>query len=107
MKKLLPIICMLVLCGCNKSNYNPADDKQPIPSFTYEAYGTTVRFINYSQNSNYYEWNFGDGKRSNDRDPYHTYTKSGNYKVTLKVFNTRSTIYVKGYEKTQIVKVTN
>jgi gliding motility-associated-like protein len=28
-------------------------------------------------------WDFGDGSTSRDRDAYHTYTKTGDYKVTL------------------------
>jgi len=28
-------------------------------------------------------WNFGDGQKSNSKDSYHTYTKAGEYKVTL------------------------
>lgn len=32
-----------------------------------------------------YEWDFGDGKASNDRDPVHVYTESGFYEATLAV----------------------
>ncbi|MBN1368045.1 MAG: DUF4349 domain-containing protein [Dehalococcoidales bacterium] len=36
-----------------------------------------------------YEWDFGDGKTSNETAPTHLYNKSGNYTVTLKVTDDR------------------
>jgi extracellular elastinolytic metalloproteinase len=33
-------------------------------------------------------WNFGDGNTSTQQDPFHTYTSSGIYSVTLEVTNT-------------------
>lgn len=32
-----------------------------------------------------YEWDFGDGARSTERDPHHTYTAPGTYTITLTV----------------------
>jgi PKD repeat protein len=32
-----------------------------------------------------YEWDFGDGKASNDRNPVHVYAESGSYEATLAV----------------------
>ncbi|ETR66683.1 MAG: hypothetical protein OMM_12477, partial [Candidatus Magnetoglobus multicellularis str. Araruama] len=32
-------------------------------------------------------WSFGDGENSNERNPVHTYNKSGTFKVTLTVSN--------------------
>lgn len=43
----------------------------------------TVRFTNQSQNSNRYIWFFGDGSRSEEKDPVHVYKWSGYYDVTL------------------------
>lgn len=43
----------------------------------------TVRFTNQSQNSDRYIWFFGDGSRSEDKDPVHVYLYSGYYDVTL------------------------
>ncbi|MEO6233026.1 MAG: PKD domain-containing protein [Ferruginibacter sp.] len=34
-----------------------------------------------------WQWDFGDGLSSNDQNPLHTYTASGNYNVTLRVTN--------------------
>lgn len=46
-----------------------------------------VRFINLSANAERYEWDFGDGVRSRDEEPVHTYDRPGLYTVRLKAFN--------------------
>jgi PKD repeat protein len=40
-------------------------------------------FINTSQYSETYRWEFGDGNVSVEKDPYHTYEEEGQYQVTL------------------------
>ena len=49
--------------------------------------GLFIDFVNNSQNSNYYEWNFGDTgspqNTSNDPSPSYTYPGPGTYTVTL------------------------
>jgi predicted outer membrane repeat protein len=48
----------------------------------------TVQFTDRSSNSpNSWSWNFGDGSTSNEQNPTHTYSKAGNYTVTLTVGN--------------------
>ncbi|MCX7862293.1 MAG: glycosyl hydrolase family 18 protein [Bacteroidales bacterium] len=47
-----------------------------------------VVFQNNSQYANFYFWDFGDGQTSNDPNPYHIYSNSGNYIVTLTASNT-------------------
>jgi PKD repeat protein len=47
----------------------------------------TVHFNNVSQGASSFEWNFGDGSISKDRNPVHVFTKPGNYSVTLKASN--------------------
>ena len=37
----------------------------------------TIDLRNLSENSDAFEWNFGDGSASSDRTPSHTYTKAG------------------------------
>ncbi|NLU56098.1 MAG: PKD domain-containing protein, partial [Methanosarcina thermophila] len=34
-----------------------------------------------------WRWNFGDGNTSTDRNPVHTYSRSGSYTVSLTVNN--------------------
>ncbi|MCU0463564.1 MAG: PKD domain-containing protein [Anaerolineae bacterium] len=46
----------------------------------------TVQFTDRSSGQiNDYLWDFGDGTRSNERNPSHTYTAQGNYNVFLRV----------------------
>jgi PKD repeat protein len=44
---------------------------------------TIVSFTNTSQNASNFIWDFGDGTTSNDANPSHLYTNSGNYTVQL------------------------
>jgi len=46
-----------------------------------------VGFYNQSSGANSYLWNFGDGTTSDDPNPYHLYTESGFYEVSLTVTN--------------------
>lgn len=60
---------------------------RPVADFSYTAERETapanVAFSNQSKNSTSYEWDFGDGNRSNEESPSHLYRSSGNYIVTL------------------------
>ena len=49
-----------------------------------------VSFVNTSQFSNSYLWDFGDGTTSTSINPNHTYTSPGVYNVTLMGINTMS-----------------
>jgi len=46
-----------------------------------------VRFTDYSENTDQWFWNFGDGSVSNAQNPEHTYTQVGVYNATLTVTN--------------------
>jgi hypothetical protein len=59
----------------------------PEASFEYAIDGTDpklVTFLNYSEFSLAYLWDFGDGKTSSEASPKHTYAAVGAYAVTLK-----------------------
>ena len=72
----------------------PVNDA-PVASFNIEqnqAGGSEFNFANTSNDARdpegaivQYEWNFGDGTISNEKDPYHNYSAVGDYSVTLKV----------------------
>ena len=67
----------------------------PIASFNIEQNqvgGSEFNFANTSNDARdpegaivQYEWHFGDGNISNEKDPYHNYMAVGDYSVTLKV----------------------
>jgi PKD repeat protein len=46
-----------------------------------------VKFVDISDNANTWEWDFGDGNISTERNPEYTYTAPGNYTISLKVSN--------------------
>jgi len=47
----------------------------------------TFQFENTSQGGSTYVWDFGDGSRSSEFNPSHTYADTGSYFVQLKTFN--------------------
>jgi PKD repeat protein len=49
--------------------------------------GHEVLFTNDSQNANKYEWDFGDGYISNEKNPGHVYSGTGTFEVTLTVIS--------------------
>ncbi len=60
---------------------------QPIPQFTYTQNGSEFIFVNSSQNSTSYSWDFGDGNSSTDVHPIHTYMTEGTFTVELMADN--------------------
>jgi hypothetical protein len=60
----------------------PADFKYASTSLHY-VIGEEITFINESTVGSSWEWHFGDGDTSTDRDPVHKYTNPGTYKVKL------------------------
>lgn len=75
------LLALLLALGCGK------DDPMPIADFTYSCgnceVNSLVSFFNSSQNADSYNWSFGDGNTSNQKDPAHTYTREGSYTVRL------------------------
>jgi len=49
----------------------------------------TTNFTNISVSGNAFSWDFGDGNKSVEKNPSHTYTKAGEYEITLKVTTNR------------------
>ena len=47
----------------------------------------SVQFSNLSENTTEWNWDFGDGTNSTNKDPIHIYSKAGKYNVTLTVKN--------------------
>lgn len=52
---------------------------------------TRIRFENLSSEGATYEWTFGDGNTSTERNPVHTYNEPGFYSVQLRVKSNSST----------------
>ena len=52
----------------------------------------SVQFTDISQNGNGWNWNFGDGATSAEKNPTHIYSAAGNYNVVLTVNNENGSI---------------
>jgi PKD repeat protein len=59
----------------------------PASWFSYTSEELTVNFLNLSQNSTGYAWDFGDDEFSEETSPVHTYDSSGYYNVCLRAGN--------------------
>ena len=84
-KQISILILAISLFGCNNEE---TDYPEVVAGYTYTvnpATGTVV-FINISEKSNTYEWNFGDGEKSTEINPIKTFA-AGTYTVVLKAKN--------------------
>ncbi len=63
------------------------NDVVPTADFSYSVNGKSLILYNTSDNSMYYEWNFGDETSSTLVHPIHTYNDYESYEVVLKAIN--------------------
>jgi len=70
-----------------RENYITVNSTPPSISFSGNPTSGTkdlrVQFFNNSQNYSSLVWNFGDGNSSSEENPYHIYTSTGSYDVSL------------------------
>lgn len=81
-----------------------ASCSRPVAKFTLDnevKAAKDIQFQNESENADRYEWDFGDGKTSNEANPKHRYSASGNYEVKLKAYQKEKKVT----EKTVTVQV--
>ncbi|MCA1744248.1 MAG: PKD domain-containing protein [Bacteroidales bacterium] len=64
-------------------DYRPVPDAGFITNVDEGCYPLRVQFTNYSVGGSVYQWSFGDGSTSADRNPVHVYTEPGAYMVQL------------------------
>jgi hypothetical protein len=77
---LLFTFLVLLSASCKK------DAPEAISGFSYLADANNflkINFVNASQNYNTVEWDFGDGAKSSEVNPSHTYAAAGTYTVKL------------------------
>lgn len=86
MKHTLQLLILFFLiglfenCSKKKADISPVN---PTADFSYEIKDGIATFTNKSENAVKYLWDFGDGQTSTEKDPVHTYSKAGEYKVKL------------------------
>ncbi len=85
-KIMIPVILILVLNGCiiDRTPDYPETDACFSVSGTTQYMNEPVYFVNCSQGAVSYDWSFGDGFTSNQKNPTHTYTEAGTYQVTMR-----------------------
>ncbi|MHC1706618.1 MAG: T9SS type A sorting domain-containing protein [Bacteroidales bacterium] len=89
----------IILQGTTQVTVNP----RPQSGFNYFVNDLTVSLINSSTNATYYYWNFGDQQSSTQPNPVHSYSHSGEYKVSLSTWNDNC----RGLNFTQMVTVSS
>ena len=70
----------LIFTGCSEDDGN-APSTPPTASFDFTANELVVTFNNTSTGASSYIWTFGDGNKSTDENPTHTYAADGSYDV--------------------------
>jgi PKD repeat protein len=74
----------------------------PVADFAFQATGLNVAFADQSTgNPTSWSWDFGDGSKSTQQNPSHTYAKAGTYAVVLTASNAAGS-----GSKTKLVTVT-
>lgn len=78
----------VVLVHYDNAADEPAIPKpKPVAGFSNTINGLTVSFTNTSTLADSYSWDFGDGMKSSEASPSHTYAAAGIYKVVLTATN--------------------
>ncbi len=83
---LFALGCFVVSCGEDDPTPGGGNTTEPVSSFQFAISDTdwrVVQFSNFSTNATDYEWDFGDGNSSTEKDPTHTYDAGGDYVVVL------------------------
>ncbi len=63
--------------------YREVPDAKFIADTTQGCYPLTIQFTNHSDGGSVFNWDFGDGNTSTDRNPVHTFYNPGKYLVTM------------------------
>lgn len=81
MKKLFLLFSVIFL-ACNK---------KPVVDFSWDPVtpkiGQVISFSNKSTNAKSYNWDFGNGSTSKDKEPQQVYNLVGDYVITLTAYN--------------------
>jgi PKD repeat protein len=85
LKMMSFLLLTVVMFSCSSDSDTP---KPPTAEFFFEVEGTEVTFTSEMSNVESFEWNFGDGTTSTEKDPVHAYETPQTYKVSLNIKGT-------------------
>ncbi len=74
----VPLFFIISACSPNMVKFSLDNNQVKLPA--------SATFKNQSPDADRFEWDFGDGSKSKEKNPKHLYTKSGIYQVSLKSF---------------------
>lgn len=83
---LIPVLFLLALlasCAAPRAKFSVTQEEMQAPA--------QVRFENASTEAESYEWQFGDGTKSEEIQPSHQYLSSGKYEIRLKAIKGNKT----------------
>jgi PKD repeat protein len=87
LKFLIPAMVMLTFSACIIDRPYHEDVNACFTVSGSDHYvNEPVYFVNCSQYAYSYEWDFGDGFSSNQRNPIHTFSEPGNYQVRMTAY---------------------
>lgn len=86
MKKTFLFASLVAMVAMLAASCQPKGDA-PKARFAYELNEMTVTFQNQSKGADSYVWEFGDGEKSTEENPVHTYADFGDYTVVLTAKN--------------------
>ncbi|WP_258105286.1 PKD domain-containing protein [Marinoscillum sp. MHG1-6] len=88
---VLSLMALAFISSCEEEGFEKLKSKQIDPSgtFTYTTDGPNTNVLIFTVSdavyAKGYEWDFGDGETSVERDPIHTYSSEGDYDVKLTI----------------------
>lgn len=79
---ILPLIAIVMVSCTTAPSAKFSIECGSMDDAGYPQIGEKIKFINHSENSDSYYWDFGDGNTSTDENPSHQYDEAGLYIIT-------------------------
>jgi len=79
---LIGAACLASIAGCKKEPHANFD-----PDKTSAEVGESVKFLNYSRDGFLWQWDFGDGTSSTEKEPTKVYDRAGKFTVRLTAYS--------------------
>lgn len=94
-KTILSIMMGLIFfTACEEDPLNPPENPPAKACFTVPSetgnVDDEISFTNCSENATLFSWDFGDGNKSTQKEPNHSYSEAGTFEVTLLAGNDKN-----------------